>query len=209
MSTKKVVIRKVALLLSKKTVAQKFQFARGVVIAMAGNANFPAPLPALSVITTDANNLETAYIAAQTRAHGTAAQKAAMVKVLQLSLQALAHYVELIANADPNNAEAIITSAGMTAKKATVHAPRILHVVASAKGEVTLTCPVTKNATYKWEVATGDPTIEANWKLLDEVRQSKFVQAGLISGTLYHFREWTIGVKGIGPVSQVVSTTVL
>jgi hypothetical protein len=209
MSTKKVIIRKVALLLSKKTVEQKFQYARAVVIAMTGNNHFPTPSPALSVITTDANNLETAYIAAQTRAKGTTAQKNAMAKVLQLSLQALAHYVETIANADPNNAEAIITSAGMQMKKPAVHAPRILHVVASSKGQVTLTCPVTKNASYRWDVAIGDPTIEANWKMLVEVKQSKVIQNGLISGTLYHFRQWTIGLKGLGPVSQIVSTTVL
>ncbi len=208
MSTKKVVVRKVALLMSKKTVAQKFQFARAVVIAMTGNHYFPTPSPALSVITTDANNLETAYIAAQTRAHGTAAQKAAMVNALNLSMQALAHYVELIANADPNNAETIITSAGMVVKKPAVHLPRALHVVAGAKGVVTLTCPLTKNASYKWEYAIGDPTIEANWKFLGEVRQTKMVQTGLISGTVYHFREWTIGIKGIEPVSQVVSAMV-
>jgi len=161
------------------------------------------------VITTDANNLETAYIAAQTRAKGTTAQKNAMAKVLQLSLQALAHYVENIANADPNNTEAIITSAGMEMKKATVHKPRILEVIASAKGQVTLTCPVTRSASYKWDIATGDPTIEANWKVYVVVKQSKTIQNGLTSATVYHFRQWTVGSKGLGPVSQVVSTTVL
>jgi hypothetical protein len=209
MSVKKVVIRRIALYFNKMTVPQKFQFARAVVVAMTGNAHFPNPSPALSVISNDANNLETAHTAAQTHAKGTSAQMQAMVKVLQLSMQALAHYVENIANADPNNAEAIIKSSGMQMKKTPVHVPRILRVVASAKGQVTLTCPVTRGASYKWDIATGDPTIEANWKVYVVVKQSKTIQNGLISATVYHFRQWTVGLKGLGPVSQVVSTTVL
>ena len=207
--SKKMVKRKVALRMSKKSMIQKFQFARAVVVAMTGNAHFPTPSPALSVITTDANNLEAAHTAAQTRAKGTSPHMHAMAKVLELSLQALANYVENIANADPNNAEAIITSAGMEMKKTGLQNPRVLHVVASAKGQVTLTCPASRDASYRWDVATGDPTIEANWKMLIEVRQSKHIQNGLISGTYYHFRVWTLAIKGLQPVSQVISTMVL
>jgi hypothetical protein len=208
MSTKKVVIRKVALLFNTKTVPQKIQFARAVVVAMTGNNYFPTPSPALTVITSDTNNLEAAQLAGQTRAKGTAAHTQAMVKVLHLSLQALAHYVENIANADPNNAETIIKSAGMEMKKTPVHIPRILHVVSSAKGQVTLTCPTSRTDSYKWDIATGDPTIEANWKTYVVVKQSKTIQNGLLSATVYHFRQWTVGPKGLGPVSQVVSVTV-
>ena len=205
----KVVIRRVALRLSKMTVPQKFQFARAVVVAMTGNAHFPTPAPSLVVITSDANNLEAAHTAAASHTKGTAAQTQAMVKVLQLSMQALAHYVENIANADPNNAVSIIESAGMQVKKTNAGKARILNVLASAKGQVTLTCPVTARASYRWDIAMGDPTIEANWKIFVVVKQSKTIQTGLLSATVYHFRQWTVGVKGLGPVSQVVSTTVL
>ncbi len=209
MSTKKVAIRRVALHLSKMTVPQKFQFARAVVAAMTGNAHFPTPSPTLAVITTDANNLEAAHTAAQTRAKGTAALTQVMVKILHLDMQALASYVENIANADPNNAQAIILSAGMQIKKSPAAKLRMLEVIASAKGQVTLTCPSTRGASYRWDIATGDPTIEANWKVYVVVKQSKTIQTGLISATVYHFRQWTVGSKGLGPVSQVVSTTVL
>jgi hypothetical protein len=209
MTTKKVSKRKAVLYLNKKTPVQKIQFARTVVIAMTGNGHFPTPSPALSVISTDANNLETAYLAAQTHAKGTAAPMHAMMKVLELSLRALANYVETIANADPDNAVSIIESAGLSVRKANPAKPRILHVVASGKGQVTLTCPTEKLGNYKWEFTTGDPSIEANWKFLAEVRKSKTVQTGLNSTTVYHFREWTFGLKGLGPVSQIVSTTVL
>ncbi len=207
--TKKVSKRKVALLLNKMTTAQKVQFARTVVIAMTGNVHFPTPAPALSGISTDATNLETAYQTAQTRAKGSSAQMHAMLKVLELALRALANYVETIANADPDNAVSIIESAGLSVKKASPPKPRILQVVASGKGEVTLSCPTEKSGTYKWEFTTGDPSVEANWKFLTEVRKSKFVQTGLTSATTYHFRQTTFGLKGLGPVSQVVSTTVL
>jgi hypothetical protein len=206
---KKVSKRKVALNLNKLTTIQKIQFARAVVIAMNGNANFPSPAPALTVISTDANHVETASIAAQTHAKGTSAQMHAMIKVLELSLRALANYVETIANADPDHAVAIIESAGLTLRKTNVVKPRILLVVSSGKGQVTLTCPAEKSGTYKWEFATGDPLVEANWKFLAEVRKSKTIQSGLQSATVYHFREWTFGLKGLGPVSQIVSTTVL
>ena len=209
MSTKKVVIRKVALLFSKKTVPQKIEFAKAVVIAMTGNHYFPNPTPALSVITTDAANLEAAQIAGQTRAKGTSARTQAMVKVLHLSMIDLAHYVESIANADPNNAETIIKSAGMEMKKAKAHVPRVLSVIASGKGQVTLTCPTSRTDSYRWDIATGDPTVEANWKTFVVVKQSRTKQSGLLSGTMYHFRQWTVGGKGLGPVSQVISTMVL
>jgi len=176
---------------------------------MRGNAYFPIPSPNLSVISSDANNLEAAFLAAQTRAKGTSAQMHAMVKVLDLSLRALANYVENIANAYPDNALTIIESAGMDAKKIPVHKPHELAVVASGKGEVTLTCPVTKRASYKWEVTTADPAVETNWKLLAEVRKSRLIQTGLASATVHHFRQWTFGPKGLEPVSQVLSTTVL
>jgi hypothetical protein len=207
--SKKVIKRKAVLLLDKKTVTQKILFARAIVIAMTGNAYFPAPTPALSVITRDANNLENASVAAQTRAKGTSAEMNVMVKFLELSLRALANYVEFIANADSANAVAIIESAGMTVKRTSATQPRVLAVVASGKGEVTLTCPTEKYGSYKWEITTGDPMIEANWKFFVEVRQSKTVQTGLLSATLYHFRQSTFGRNGLGPLSYVLSTTVL
>jgi hypothetical protein len=209
MNTKKVPIRRIALYFDKMPVPQKFQFARSVVIAMTGNAHFPNPSPGLAVITGDANNLEVAHIAAQTHAKGTSAQMQALVKVLHLSMQALAHYVENVANADPNNAEAIIKSSGMQIRKTPVHKPRILEAISNAKGQVTLTCRTTVGASYKWDITTGDPTVEANWKVFVVVKQSRTIQNGLLNSTIYHFRQWTIGIKGMGPVSQVVSATVI
>ena len=195
--------------MGRRTVPEKFEFARSIIIAMTGNAYFPNPSPALSTIASNADNLQAAHVAAQTRAKGTVAIMDAMEQVLHVSLWQLAHYVEAIANATPENAEAIIQSAGMEVKKTYIQKPCELHVASTNKGEVTLTCPYTRGGSYRWEVSTGDPTIEMNWELLEVVRQTKLVYNGLISGNFYHFRFWTIGTKGIVPVSQVVSTTVL
>lgn len=207
---KKPRVVKVALHYDQKTVAQKFQFARSIVTAMTGNVKFPNPSIALNDITTDANNLEAAYLAALTRTKGTASHAKDASIALRLALTKLAAYVEGVANADAATAETTITLAGMEPRKAGVHKGHVLAVVSKTKGQVLLTSPATKGVSYKWEIATGDPTVEANWKVLAEVRQSKTVQGGLTSGTLYHFRVWTIGKAGISPApSQVLSTVVL
>jgi hypothetical protein len=206
--SKKVAIRKVVLHLDSKTVPEKFQFARAIVIAMTGNPYFPNPSPALTKISKDADNLQAAHVSAQSGRKGASARMKVMTKYLHLSLWNLAHYVEHIANADPNNAETIIKSAGMYVKNSFPHKKRELNVIPTGKGEVTLTCPYKRNANYRWEYTTADPSIETEWKLLDEVRQTKLVYKGLVSVTQYHFRQYTIGTKGTLPVSQVISTTV-
>jgi hypothetical protein len=204
----KVPIKKIVLHLGSKKVAEKFQFARSIVIAMTGNAWFPNPSPPLMVITNDANNLEAAYLATQTGKKGASAYMKAMTNILHISLWNLAHYVEYIANAGPNNADTIIKSSGMEVKQSFAHKKSELNVIPTGKGEVTLTCPYQRNANYRWEYSTGDPSIENGWSFLVEVRQTRVVYKGLYSGTVYHFRQWTIGTKGTNPVSQVVSTVV-
>ena len=57
---------KIKLDLQGKTVPQKIQFLRDLVTQLTGNANFTTPSPALSVITTKANALETALSDQQT-----------------------------------------------------------------------------------------------------------------------------------------------
>jgi hypothetical protein len=207
---KKPRVVKVTLHYDQKTVAQKFQFARAIVTAMTGNPKFPNPSIALSDITTDANNLEAAYLASLTRTKGTASHVKDATITLRIALTKLAGYVEGVANADAATAETTISFAGMQPRKAGTHKGHVLAVVSKVKGQVLLTCLSAKGVSYKWEVAIGDPTVEANWKVLAEVKQSKTIQRGLNSGTLYHFRVWTIGKTGISPApSQVLSTIVL
>jgi hypothetical protein len=204
----KVKIARSALHLSRMSFVQKVQFARAVVIAMTGNIHFPTPLPVLTQITSDANDLEVASNAAQTHAKGMHAIEVAKSKALQLSLQLLAHYVEGVANGDPNNAESIILSAGMQIKKQTNPGPRILSAKSNNKGEVTLTNPAVRSASYRWEIATLDPTIDANWKFFTEDKKSKIVRTGLANSTMYHFRVYTLTKTGTSTASQVITVTV-
>jgi hypothetical protein len=103
---------KVKLDLRKKTVPAKVLFARNIVIAMTGNTNFTTPVPGLPVITSAANNLETAWQAAQDGGQSATLTMNQREKDLNLALTQLAAYVE---NTSAGDAE-IIMSAGMQIK---------------------------------------------------------------------------------------------
>ena len=101
---------------SKLTVPQKIESARIKATSMTGTANFPTPNPPLATITTGANALETAGIAAAGGGKDETAVMHAKEALLDLSIKLLATYVENVANASPANAEAIVLSAGMDIK---------------------------------------------------------------------------------------------
>ena len=74
--------------LQGRTVPQKIQFLRDLVTQLTGNANFTTPSPALSVITTKANALETALSDQQT------AQQAALGAFATLGRLSLMDYLK-------------------------------------------------------------------------------------------------------------------
>ena len=88
--------------------------------ALANNHYFPLPDPIITAFITALGNYSTAATAAQTRAKGTIAARNAAKVVYVGAYHALRARVQTVADADPENAEAIITSAGFAVRKTSI-----------------------------------------------------------------------------------------
>ncbi len=55
---------------------------------------------------------------------------------------------------------------------------------------------------YELEFCLGDPTVEANWKLLALTSKNWYNADGLESDSEYYFRVKAIGAAGAGPLSD-------
>lgn len=194
-----------ALGLKQLPVAQKIEKARAIVTAMTNNPNFTSPVPALSVITTDANNLEAAALAAEGGGRTQTANMHAKEEILVRDLLALTAYVQVIANNNPQNAEAIITSANMNVKASASHGPASFKAVQTDNaGEVKLRIAYVRAAIYHWQMSTD----QVNWTEVGVTRKGSFVKGGLNTGTRYYFRVAIETDSGIGPFNDPVSLLV-
>jgi hypothetical protein len=191
--------------LARLGIPKKIERSRFMVTSMTANANFTTPSPPLATITTNINALETAYIAAQGGGADDTANMRAKETTLDLSLKALAGYVETTANASPLNAEAIILSAGMNVKAKGSRTVNDFDVKYTGNpGEVKLIRKSIKRGSYEFQMTT-DPTNAANWQKIYSGTRGRLVKSGLTSGTRYHFRVATIDKNGMGPWSDVKS----
>jgi hypothetical protein len=200
MSTKPKIIKHVVVLGLKglnppQVVAQADHY----VSMMTGNAYFQTPMPALADVTKQAQALDHSYLLALTKAKGTHNNMLVERKRMEVVLKSLVVYVEAIANADQENGNKIITSAGMTERKTRINPPRTFTVSpGKAIGSVLLRYPSSPNAVYVIQMTT-DPTNPASWMQIYNDNRCRFTKTGLSSGTKYFFRAAII-VKGVQTV---------
>ena len=198
----------VVLGLTRLPIPQEIELSRFVVTSMTGNANFTTPSPTLATITANANALETAYVAAQGGGKDEHAVMYAKKLLLELSLKALAGYVESIANANPVNAESIILSAGMQVKKRPSPRANGFRLSLTGKpGEVLLKTDFDDRATFTWQT-TFTPLAEDSWQTIHVGTQAKYLATGLTRGMLYFFRVAKVDKDGQQPWSGVAYTYV-
>ncbi len=207
---KKVVV---VLKLSRLTIPQKIAKARFIVTSMTGNAFFiapnPLPNPALSVITTDVNALETASIAAQGGGKDETAVMHAKEEILDRDVSILAAYIQMVANNNLANAEPIVFSAGMDIKSAGVHTAHEFAVINTKNpGEVKLVTQFENRSVFNWQMST-DISLDTNWQTIGMATQAKLLKNGLISGKRYYFRVASISKDGQQPWSNVLNIIVL
>jgi len=185
--------------LKSLTVPDKIQFLRDVVTAVTGNANYPTPDPALTVITTKANNLETALgaqAAAQQAAKTATTNLETKEKEADAAIGSLADYVWKTSTGD----EAKIQSAGMS-----LRAPRTPTTSLPAPQNLALTggdndgeldaqwdrVPKAKN--YEVQLS-DDPPTSSSWAYAKTTTKSKTTLTGLPSGA----KKW-VRVRALGP----------
>ena len=188
--------------LQGRTVPQKIQFLRDLVTQMTGNANFTTPSPALSVITTKANALETALSDQQT------AQQAAKTATTALenaeaaadaAVNSLSNYVWETAAGD----EAKIQSAGMSLRAprtptTSLEAPQNFSATAGDNdGELDLSWDrVPKAKNYEVQVS-DDPPTSNSWAYVKTTTKSSTTLTGLTSGAKKWVRARALGPKEI------------
>lgn len=181
--------------------------AQAVVAAMTDNPHFPAPVPALWLLTKALVDLETAEAVALTRAKGAAAirnEKRTMVGSL---LQQLRGYVQVTADSDPENGAAIIASAGMTVKKLADRPPRVFSAKPTAvPGEVKIIAPKAGDrASYDWEYSADGGV---NWLTMPSTVQSSTRLDGLTPGRSVMFKYRSVTKKGVGEWSPAITAKV-
>jgi hypothetical protein len=171
---------------------------------MTGNAHFTSPTPTLAVVTSAVSDLEQAQAAALARTKGATDTRDAKRAALLLLVDALESYVQHVADADPENAAAIIQSAGMGVRKIPVRPPRVFAVTqASASGSVAVVAPAAaRRASYDWEWSIdGGKT----WTLASSTLQAKTALSGFAAGTTVMFRYRATIKGGEGEWSQPIA----
>lgn len=197
----------VVLMLKKRSVSQLITDAKAYTDGIAKNPTvFPNPTPSLASVNTLSTDLHNAEIAAATRAKGAVKQRDAAKKALELAMVKLASYVQGIANADPDNALAIVALANMHVKTHNKAAKNdFTMVLGKRKGEVLMTAKSEKGrVTFNFEMST-DISNPANWKSVQNSSISKAIVGGLTKGTTYYGRVSRTDRKGTSQIGQILN----
>jgi len=129
----------IAVLNLPRSVPALLKTSANIIAALTGNTFFPTAGPLITALGSAQQTLFAAEAATRTRAHGTVAARNHARTALITGLRSAKALVEQVADGDPGHAEAIITSAGMTMKKATTaHKPPFAALQGATSGTVKL-----------------------------------------------------------------------
>jgi hypothetical protein len=206
---------RVALKAIRNNIPALLALAKAVYNAMLASAKlFAQPNPALPVLAQQIQDLETAHQATLTRARGTVAVRNAKRDVLITSLESERMYVQSLCDANPEQAETLITAAGMATAKTPVHnKPALAATQGPVPGSAKLVANATllvgrnvrKRVTYNWQLsADGGKT----WTLLPSTPLASTIAEGLTPLTTYSFRVSPTVSKTPGEWSQAVTLLV-
>jgi hypothetical protein len=180
---------------------------QGIIAAQTNNPHIPSPSPPLATLTAALDALVTTETATKTRAAGTvAARNVARTNLLTL-IHASKANVQQLADATPEQGEAIITSAGMAVRKTAAHAkPPFAAKPGAVSGTVVLTArAAAMRASYEWEWS-GDGG--KTWTAVLPTLQAKTAIPGLPVATTVPFRFRAVTKWGAGDWSLPTSLLV-
>ena len=190
---------KVKLNLQNYSITELFEFARNIVTALTGNADFPTPDPALAVVTTSADDLETAYNESQVARQDSQEKTTIMYdkkEAISKLITRLGLYVENTSGGD----EAIIQGAGMDVRdvpgaSAVPAVPTGLSATAGdMEGEIDLQWePVQRAVSYAIQQSPDPP---GTWTQAAISTKSKHSIQSLTSGDKCWFRVAAVGSAG-------------
>ena|SRR6218665_1560871 len=190
---------------TKLSIPQKIEHARFIVTSMTGNANFPTPVPALTVITTNVNSLEAASLLAKSGGKDETAAMRAKAVTLELSLKAMCSYVETTANNNFLTAEAVILSAGFNVRRPSPARQNGFRIALGKNpGEIIVRTDAERHSFYMFEM-TLTPEVEESWREVYAGSKCSFLVTGLESGNQYFFRVSKMNKNGRSGWSNVRS----
>jgi hypothetical protein len=188
-----------------KVVALLIIFARHVVDMMTKNiAYFASPTIALSLVSQHVDDLNTAEIAAQTKAKGTAQARDDKKAIVIDDLFVLKTYVQSICRLNQAIALTIIAAAGMSPRGFTLfNKPELSALMGAVPLQVVLRAKAAKgNAAYEWQCS---PDSGKTWTSLPVTTQASTTVDGLTIGTSYQFRFRSTVKRATSDWSQVVT----
>jgi hypothetical protein len=188
-------------------VPQLIKVAQAILAALTNNPHIPSPNPPLATLNSALTALVTTEAATKTRAAGTVpARDVARTNLLSL-LQATKASVQQLADLDLEQAEAIITSAGMGVRKTTSRSkPPFAATPGAVSGTVRLAArAVAVRASYEWEWSVdGGKT----WTAAQPTLQAKTEIPGLPVMTAVQFRFRAVTKAGAGDWCQPTTLVV-
>ena len=183
------------------------EYVRAILAAMAGNPHFPSPNPPLATVTASISGLESAQAVTKTRAPGSIEVRDSARTQLIDQVHLLLGYVQQIADGTPDQAAAIIASAGLRAR--TVAGPskapfavKYGPVSGSAHLAAKAAAP---RAAYDWEFSTDGGK---SWTSVPTTLQARTVVTGLPVATSVMFRFRAVIKGGPADWSQPLSLVV-
>ena len=190
---------KVKLNLQKFSITELFEFARNIVTALSGNADFLTLDPPLADVSTAADNLETAYNNSQV-ARQDSQEKTTLMYDLREALTKIVTRLGLYVENTSEGDVAKIQSAGMDVREeagaSTVpEVPDGLSATAGdMEGEIDLQWePVTQAVSYAIQQSPDPP---GTWTQAAISTKSKHSIQNLTSGDKYWFRVAAVGSAG-------------
>jgi hypothetical protein len=181
--------------------------AKAIVDRMTGNASIPNPVPTLAEVTAAITALEAAESAAKSKVTGAVAARDEKRAALVTVMHELKASVQKAADANREQAPALIQGVGMIVKKAAVRPKRVfdakqgavsgsIHLVAASAGH---------RASYEWELSTdGGKT----WVIAPATLQAKTTMTGLQPGASTSFRYRPVTKTGAADWSQPIALIV-
>ena len=116
------VVRPIVALKLPTKVKSVITYAQSIATSFTNNPSFTTPNPPIATLLADIQALSTAEAAVLSRTKGAVETRNAKLAVVRADLDNLKSYVQSVAGlASPESAPAVIASAGMTARKVTLH----------------------------------------------------------------------------------------
>jgi len=187
-----------------KAVPALITYTQGILTGMTNNSHFPAPVPALPLVSTALTDLQNAETSALARTKGAVAMRNEKRTTLVSLLTQLRGYVQVTADANPENGASIIESAGLAVRKTATRAPRVFSAKpGTVSGEVKVLAPSAGHrSSYEWEYSIDGGT---TWLAMPPTIQAKTSLVGLKPGSTVMFKYRWVTKTGASDWSQPIT----